>query len=1067
MKKIKVVFTAMLLGLIAIFTMVSCSEDPIPVVEMELNAYELTIKEKGEQGIISVLNGNGDYKVTSSDDKIAVAKIVIDKETKEVSISVKPITAGKVIISIEDSADKKMEVAVLVQFVDVAVEKSAVSLSVSDVATVKILAGSGKYEISVDNENATAEIVGLDIKITGKVLGESEVTLTDIITKKTAVITVKTIPVVKIEKSAVSLNISDVATVKILEGSGKYEISVDNENTTAEIVGMDIKITGKVLGESEVTLTDIITKKTAVITVKIIPVVKIEKSAVSLSISDVATVKILEGSGEYEISVDNKNATAEIVGTDIKITGNVAGKSKVTLTDIKTKKTAVITVEIVLVPEVFSDVAIEKSAVSFNVGDVTTVKILAGSGEYEISVDNKNATAEIVGTDIKITGNVAGKSKVTLTDIKTKKTAVITVEIVLVPEVFSDVAIEKSAVSFNVGDVTTVKILAGSGEYEISVDNKNATAEIVGTDIKITGNVAGKSKVTLTDIKTKKTAVITVEIVPVPEVFSDVAIEKSAVSFNVGDVATVKILAGSGEYEISVDNKNATAEIVGKDIKITGKILGESKVTLTDIKTKKTAVITVEIVPVPEVFSDVAIEKSAVSFNVSDVATVKILAGSGEYEISVNNSNATAEIVGMDIKITGKILGESEVTLTDIKTQKTAVITVKIVPASELTLDKEKVEFILTQTGTVTILTGTAPFTVEDKYRWSPTASTFKIVNEQGEEDVNGSKIIFDSRKATIDSYKITDAKLKEIDLSVKVFKALNVSETVLEIPKGKSVEITLEGKIAEISVSSTNQSVATAEIKDEYGSSSRPVIIKTAQVGSAELTFTDGVTTQKVTVTVVAPNPLAIFNDDVEVNATTLYELEHLDLVLQGGIGEYEVTFSKENILTLDEIQQSPLDNSKYYLRLNRNFSVREGGEVVVTVSRKDNATDSKSFTVKYNSLIAVKIKINGVDLINKESPEYVFTTPYFTVYKKDYDVYVALGSTIDFEILNTDGNCTLDASGYGSDRGEITGDAAKFSVKTLKKGNYYLSIKAPKNEQVLFGPKNEQILLITVRIQ
>ncbi|MCG8784449.1 hypothetical protein G1K52_01550, partial [Tenacibaculum finnmarkense] len=537
-----------------------------------------------------------------------------------------------------------------------------------------------------------------------------------------------------------------------------------------------------------------------------------------------------------------------------------------------------------------------------------------------------------------------------------------------------------------------------------------------------------------------------------------VAIEKSAVSFNVGDVTTVKILAGSGEYEISVDNKNATAEIVGMDIKITGNVAGKSKVTLTDIKTKKTAVITVEIVPVPETFPDVAIEKSAVSFNVSDVATVKILAGSGEYEISVNNSNATAEIVGMDIKITGKILGESEVTLTDIKTQKTAVITVKIISAAELTLDKEKVEFILTQTGTVTILTGTAPFTVEDKYRWAPTASTFKIVNEQGEEDVNGSKIIFDSRKATIDSYKITDAKLKEIDLSVKVFKALNVSETVLEIPKGKSVEITLEGKIAEISVSSTNQSVATAEIKDEYGSSSRPVIIKTAQVGSAELTFTDGVTTQKVTVTVVAPNPLAIFNDDVEVNATTLYELEYLDLIIQGGIGEYEVTFSKENILTLDEIQQSPLDNSKYYLRLNRNFSVREAGEVVVTVSRKDNATDSKSFTVKYNSLIAVKIKINGVDLIKKESPEYGFTTPYFTVYKKNYDVYVALGSTIDFEILNTDGNCTLDASGYGSDRGEITGDAAKFSVKTLKTGNYYLSIKTP---------KNEQILLITVRIQ
>ncbi|MCD8411453.1 hypothetical protein [Tenacibaculum finnmarkense] len=526
-----------------------------------------------------------------------------------------------------------------------------------------------------------------------------------------------------------------------------------------------------------------------------------------------------------------------------------------------------------------------------------------------------------------------------------------------------------------------------------------------------------------------------------------------------GTSGIINVLKGNGAYSVtSSDKKIATASIITDKetqkttISVTPVSAGTATITLVDAADKKSEITVLVKTP------DVAIEKSLVNLLVDEIATVKILAGSSEYEISVNNSNATAEIVGMDIKITGKVLGESEVTLTDLKTKKTAVITVKITPAPELTLDKEEVSFILTQTAELTILTGTPPYSIENKYSWNPSTSTFKIVNEQGEEDVNGSKIIFDSTKATIDSYKIIDAKAKEIDLDVRIFKALSVSESALEIPKGKIVEITLEGKIAKISVSSTNPSVATAEIKDEYGSSSRPVIIKTAQVGSTELTFTDGVTTQKVTVTVVAPNPLAIFNDDVEVNATTLYELEYLDLVLQGGIGEYEVTFSKENILTLDEIQQSPLDNSKYYLRLNRNFSVREAGEVVVTVSRKDNATDSKSFTVKYNSLIAVKIKINGVDLIKKESPEYGFTTPYFTVYKKNYDVYVALGSTVDFEILNTAGNCTLDASGYGSDRGEITGDAAKFSVKTLKTGNYYLSIKTPKNEQVL---------LITVRIQ
>ncbi|WP_233883915.1 hypothetical protein [Tenacibaculum piscium] len=533
-----------------------------------------------------------------------------------------------------------------------------------------------------------------------------------------------------------------------------------------------------------------------------------------------------------------------------------------------------------------------------------------------------------------------------------------------------------------------------------------------------------------------------------------------------GTSGIINVLKGNGAYSVtSSDKKIATASIITDKetqkttISVTPVSAGTATITLVDAADKKSEITVLVKTP------DVAIEKSLVNLLVDEIATVKILAGSSQYEISVNNSNATAEIVGMDIKITGKVLGESEVTLTDLKTKKTAVITVKITPAPELTLDKEKVEFILTQTGTVTVLTGTAPYVLTDKYTWSKAESTYKIVNKEGQEDVNGNIIVFDSTKPASDSYVITDAKSKEIDFDVKVFKTLSVTETALEIPKGKSVEVTLEGKIDAIEVSSTNSDVATAEIKDEYDSSSRTVIIKTAQVGLAELTFTDGVTTQKVTVTVISPSQLAIFNDDIEVNATTVYELKSLGLVLQGGIGEYNVTFSKENILTFDEIQQSPLDDSKYHLKLNRNFSVRKGGEVVVTVSRKDDATDSKSFTVKYKTLISAAIKINGVDVIQKETSEYGMATPYFTAnQEKSYDVYVALGTTVDFEILNnTNNNCTLDASGYGSDRAEITGDATKFSVKTVKSGNYYLSIVKGNPDD----KNKEQVLLITVRIQ
>ncbi|WCC44493.1 hypothetical protein PJW08_12525 [Tenacibaculum finnmarkense] len=195
MKKSNLIFSVLLLGFLTLFTMVSCSDDdPIPIVDIELNSKELTLTEKGTSGIINVLKGNGAYSVTSSDKKIATASIITDKETQKTTISVTPVSAGTATITLVDAADKKSEITVLVKTPDVAIEKSLVNLLIDEVATVKILAGSSEYEISVNNSNATAEIVGMDIKITGKVLGESEVTLTDLKTKKTAVITVKITP---------------------------------------------------------------------------------------------------------------------------------------------------------------------------------------------------------------------------------------------------------------------------------------------------------------------------------------------------------------------------------------------------------------------------------------------------------------------------------------------------------------------------------------------------------------------------------------------------------------------------------------------------------------------------------------------------------------------------------------------------------------------------------------------------------------------------------------------------------------------------------------------------------
>ncbi len=107
----------LILFLLCVAVFVSCEDDPtIPtdkvISNMGITNNDIKLK-KGEQFLVQINNGNGEYKVTSKDPKVATAKIGIAKN----NIIITGVYKGKTEILVEDTISKENEtIAVKVDY---------------------------------------------------------------------------------------------------------------------------------------------------------------------------------------------------------------------------------------------------------------------------------------------------------------------------------------------------------------------------------------------------------------------------------------------------------------------------------------------------------------------------------------------------------------------------------------------------------------------------------------------------------------------------------------------------------------------------------------------------------------------------------------------------------------------------------------------------------------------------------------------------------------------------------------------------------------------------------------
>ncbi len=244
---------------------------------------------------------------------------------------------------------------------------------------------------------------------------------------------------------------------------------------------------------------------------------------------------------------------------------------------------------------------------------------------------------------------------------------------------------------------------------------------------------------------------------------------------------------------------------------------------------------------------EIKLEKTELSLtSLGAKETIKVLAGVGEMTVtSSDESVAIVTITDNVITVTAKGVGEAIITVKTAEKEKSFKV---VITSPALSVKLDKVAIAPKASVEVAIVGGTAPFTVKSSDEAVTTA------------EVKDGKVVI-TAKATKGAATIT---LKDASGKTATIEA-TIETPELSIEQGKEeitladkgqVEIAIASGTEPVSVVSSDESKATAEIKD-----GKVVIIAKAEDGTATITMTDAngkTATIKVT---LAPAPELTFD--------------------------------------------------------------------------------------------------------------------------------------------------------------------------------------------------------------
>lgn len=219
MKRNLLYLAGFLLAATTIFT--GCNDDDPSYHELVTNTQELIINfDETPEGTIQMLQGNGNYKIVSSNEEVATAV------AEGNAIKVTALKAGSTNLTITDWAKMSTSVKVIVdQLSELILAVSSTKMYPNESKAIQIHTGNRGYKVTVDKESvakATVDEEG-NIQVESLSPGVATVTVTDRL-NKSAELSVKVIKKLVLDNSEeISyLTVGEPLTLKILDGNGDY-----------------------------------------------------------------------------------------------------------------------------------------------------------------------------------------------------------------------------------------------------------------------------------------------------------------------------------------------------------------------------------------------------------------------------------------------------------------------------------------------------------------------------------------------------------------------------------------------------------------------------------------------------------------------------------------------------------------------------------------------------------------------------------------------------------------------------------------------------------------------------
>lgn len=292
MKFVKYFFFASLLALGA------CGDDdnnkdngtPADMVELKVDLTDISIAQ-GDERIVNILSGNGEYVVTSANDKVVTAEV----EGNTVKLkAVERDNNAQSVVYLTDKYEQRVKIMVTTAATfDLKLSQTLFTLyskvEGADEAEVRIYTGNGGYTVGFhqeEGETAVPDCIELyadDLeetemfRIKGVAQGSAELEVKDR-QGKTAYVTVNVIAPKPIltdaDEDGVTINgAQGKAKVRIIGGNGEYKIldSGDTKIMRLEIFGNEVTVIGRRVGTTSFTITDAKNQVSKLITVNILP----------------------------------------------------------------------------------------------------------------------------------------------------------------------------------------------------------------------------------------------------------------------------------------------------------------------------------------------------------------------------------------------------------------------------------------------------------------------------------------------------------------------------------------------------------------------------------------------------------------------------------------------------------------------------------------------------------------------------------------------------------------------------------------------------------------------------